>query len=52
MGWVDENLKAEDEVVEGLIISKDVDTNINYALKQTHDVNIMLYDVAFSLRAA
>ena len=50
MGWVDKNLKSDGEKVEGLIISREIDVNIQYALKQTHGVNIMLYDVAFSLR--
>ena len=50
MGWVDKNLKSDEEKVEGLIISREIDVNIQYALKQTRDVGIMLYDVAFSLR--
>lgn len=51
MGWVAENLCQESESVKGLIICKDMDERLLYALKMVQDIiKIKLYSVDFQLR--
>jgi hypothetical protein len=49
MGWVQHNLAAADEVVAGLIVARDVDARLRYALSQTRNVKMMRYQVDFHL---
>lgn len=49
MGWVDQNLAENGEEVFGLIISHSADKAMQYALKHTRNIDIMLYDVQFKL---
>jgi hypothetical protein len=51
MGWVLRNLvKPEDgESVKGLIILKNTDRKLDYALEVTRDIELMTYTVNFSL---
>jgi endonuclease NucS-like protein len=49
MGWVKENLAAQKDLVEGLIIAKDFDEGIRYALRSTPSVRLQLYEVKFKL---
>lgn len=49
MGWVQENLAAPEDKVEGLIISHSSDERIRYALKYTSNVGLKLYQVDFDL---
>ena len=53
MGWVKENLAVNDYDqynVRGIIISKEKDDRLEYALKMLQDVNVFLYSVSFELR--
>lgn len=50
MGWVQENLCKNGEIVKGMIICKDIDTKMAYALKMTNNVQVKLYKVDFALR--
>jgi len=50
MGWVEEQLAAVGETVEGLIISQDIDEKLRYALKPTQRIRVMRYEVDFRLR--
>ena len=50
MGWIQENLCKSGEVVKGMIICKDIDTKMSYALKMTNNIIVKLYRVDFSLR--
>jgi hypothetical protein len=47
--WVEEHLAAKDEMVEGLIIALDHDTNLRYALKRAPGVRAVQYQVSFTL---
>jgi hypothetical protein len=49
MGWVEENLAAKEELVEGTIIAASADERVRLALKHTKNVNVLLYDVTFHL---
>jgi CRISPR/Cas system-associated exonuclease Cas4 (RecB family) len=49
MGWVEENL-ARGESVEGLIIAEAVDERLRLALRNTRNINVLLYEVDFHLR--
>lgn len=53
MGWVKENLAVNDYDqynVRGIIISKEKDERLEYALKMLQNVNVFLYLVSFELR--
>jgi restriction system protein len=50
MGWVQENLCKNGQTVKGLIICKDIDTKMSYALKMTNNIEVKLYQVDFALR--
>lgn len=51
MGWVLRNhvKHGDGESVKGLIILKNVDTKLEYALEVTHSIELMTYTVNFSL---
>ena len=53
MGWVKENLAVDDYKeykVRGIIISKEKDSRLEYALKMIQNVDAFLYSVSFDLR--
>jgi restriction system protein len=53
MGWVRENLAVNNYElysVRGIIISRDKDDRLEYALKMLPNVNLFLYTVSFKLR--
>jgi len=53
MGWVKENLamnEYEEYDVSGIIISKEKDDKLEYALKMLPNINVFLYSVSFELR--
>jgi hypothetical protein len=52
MGWVQAHLAEGDEQVKGLIIGREWDKNLYYAVKFTPSVDVMRYRVHFSLEAA
>jgi len=49
MGWVQKNLANAGEVVKGLIIAKDGDLTLDYALTQVSHVTVKTYRVRFEL---
>jgi len=51
MGWVKENLRKDykDYTVRGIIIAKEKDEKLEYALKMTPDVNLFIYKVSFDI---
>lgn len=49
MGWVKKNLCKDDEDVKGLIICKDKDEKLEYALEMTRNIKIKFYRVDFKL---
>lgn len=49
MGWVEENLCKAGATVRGLVICRDHDQQLSYALRMTKDVSIRHYRMSFSL---
>lgn len=49
MGWVKEFLCTKGESVTGLIISRDSDERLDYALSMVHDIDVQFYQVDFRL---
>ena len=52
MGWINEKLAKNDEQVEGLIIARDEDEKLRYALTMTQNVRFYRYKVNFELKDA
>ena len=53
MGWVKENLSVGDYIdynVRGLIITKEKDDKLEYAIKMISRVNVFLFTVSFELK--
>lgn len=49
MGWVAENLAKPEQKTRGIIIAKDVDDALKYAVKGLSDVSVLTYKVDFKL---
>lgn len=49
MGWVKENLCKDDQEVKGMIICKEADEKLLYALKMVNNINLKHYSVDFKL---
>ncbi len=49
MGWVSGNLCSDGQKVEGIIICKDSDARLSYALKMVSNITIKYYSVNFKL---
>lgn len=49
MGWTKKNLCNEGQNVKGLIISRDSDLKLSYALEMIRDVDVRYYTVSFKL---
>jgi len=52
IGWVKTHLAGKDEPVHGMIISRQVDSNLQYALHAVPNVDLQLYEVEFRLKPA
>lgn len=52
MGWVRHHLAEDGEKVEGLIICREPDSKLKYALSTVPDVSLKLYEVNFELKEA
>jgi len=52
MGWVSDNLANTDtdQMVRGIIIAKESDEKMQYALKMVQNIDLYLYNVSFNLR--
>jgi len=48
MGWVQEEMNDQD--VKGIIIAKEYDKKLNYALKRVSDIEVYIYEVDFRLK--
>lgn len=51
MGWVKENLAKKKETVRGLIITREIDEKLEYAVKAVENVSLMTYSVSFKLHS-
>jgi restriction system protein len=49
MGWIQEELAADGQTVKGLIICREPDQKLTYALKMTPGVEIRYYKISFKL---
>ena len=49
MGWVKENLALNNEEVKGLIICKETDTKLKYAVSMIKDISIKYYNIDFNI---
>ena len=52
MGWVKKNLCKEGQAVKGLVICRDPDPKLSYALEMTNNIDVRYYSVSFKLREA
>lgn len=50
MGWVKTNLCTDDQRVRGLVICRDPDPKLSYALQMTKDIDVSYYSVSFKLK--
>ncbi|MCC6488071.1 MAG: DUF1016 family protein, partial [Candidatus Hydrogenedentes bacterium] len=50
IGWVRKELAKPKDNVEGLIIAREADDSLRYAVSAIPDVNLKLYEVKFSLK--
>lgn len=50
MGWVKRNLCANGQTVKGLVICRDRDPKLTYALKMTNNIDVRYYSVSFKLK--
>jgi len=50
MGWVKQNLCLGGQSVKGLIICRDPDPKLSYALEMTNHIDVRYYSVSFKLR--
>jgi restriction system protein len=50
MGWVKKNLCKDGQDVKGLVICRDRDPKLSYALEMTNNIDVRYYSVAFKLR--
>jgi restriction system protein len=51
MGWVKQKLCTDGQAVKGLIICRDPDPRLSYALTMVKDVEVRYYSVSFTLRS-
>lgn len=49
MGWVKKNLCSKGEPVRGLVICREPDPKLSYALEMTNNIDVRYYSVAFKL---
>lgn len=49
INWVKENIAGKDQGVRGIIIARDVDEALNYAIKNLEYVEVKTYKVDFRL---
>jgi restriction system protein len=50
MGWIKENLAIDGEEVKGIIICKEADTKLKYAVSMIKDISIKYYEIDFRIR--
>ncbi len=49
MGWVDENVKDSNQKVKGIIICREPDQRLTFALKMVENIEIKYYSIDFKL---
>ena len=51
IGWVKQELAESNDRVEGIIIAREVDEGLKYALSETENIKTLLYEIKFTLKA-
>jgi len=51
MGWVHQTIGKDKQVI-GVVVAKEITTNLRYAVSVLPDVKLFEYEVKFQLRAA
>ena len=49
MGWVKNNLCTSGQAVKGIVICRDPDSKLSYALEMTNNIDVRYYSVSFKL---
>ncbi len=52
MGWVKKNLCSDGQAVKCLVICRDPDPKLSYALAMTNNVDVRYYSISFMLKDA
>jgi len=52
MGWVKKNLCKDGQTVKGLVICRDPDSKLSFALEMTNNIDVRYYSVSFKLSEA
>jgi restriction system protein len=52
MGWVKKKLCKDGQAVRGLVICRDPDLKLSYALEMTNNIDVRYYSVSFKLTEA
>jgi hypothetical protein len=50
MGWVDENIKDKNQKVKGMIICREPDQRLTFAIKMVKNIEIKYYSIDFKLK--
>lgn len=50
MGWVKQNLCVDEQAVKGLVICRNPDPKLSYALEMTNNIDVRYYSVSFKLK--
>lgn len=50
MGWVKKNLCGSDQGVRGIIITKDTDDRLEYAIQMVQNIEVRKYSITFELK--
>jgi len=50
MGWVKKNLCTDGQIVKGLVICREDDPKLTYALEMTDNIDVRYYSVSFRLK--
>lgn len=51
IGWVRQELAKSNDRVEGIIIAREVDEGLKYALSEMENIKTLLYEIKFTLKA-
>jgi restriction system protein len=52
MGWVKKNLCKDGQSVRGLVVCREPDPKLSYAIEMTNNIDVRYYSVSFKLREA
>jgi hypothetical protein len=50
MGWVKKNLCSSEQGVKGIIIAKDTNDKLEYAIQMVQNIEVRKYSITFELK--